>query len=118
MTTMSKTTRLTRSQLRDLEQELQYERTKLERLMVAEDGSSDAPSYNGTVMLDPGNPEGGLATALETQTLSRYEAIVRALERMADGSYGTCLACDKPIPFGRLLAMPETTRCVGCGPRG
>jgi RNA polymerase-binding protein DksA len=38
--------------------------------------------------------------------------IDRALARIADGSYGTCEICGKPIPEERLEAIPYTTLCI------
>src|SRR5690349_14089371 len=37
-----------------------------------------------------------------------------ALRRMADGSYGTCQACGRPIPLGRLRLAPHAARCAPC----
>ena len=38
--------------------------------------------------------------------------VERALEKLDDGTYGTCDACGEPIPPERLDAMPWATRCV------
>ncbi len=38
--------------------------------------------------------------------------VVRALEKLDDGSYGTCDVCAKPIPQGRLEALPWAVLCV------
>ena len=38
--------------------------------------------------------------------------VVRAEEKLAEGSYGTCDACAKPIPVERLEALPWATLCV------
>ncbi len=35
-----------------------------------------------------------------------------ALQRMEDGTYGTCVDCGKEIPLERLEARPYATRCV------
>jgi RNA polymerase-binding transcription factor DksA len=48
----------------------------------------------------------------------RRERYTRALERLADGQYGICAGCGRAIPPDRLLAIPETSRCVGCSSRG
>ncbi len=40
--------------------------------------------------------------------------IDEALQRLRDGRYGDCDACDKPIPLGRLQAVPYATMCIGC----
>lgn len=38
--------------------------------------------------------------------------IDRALDRIADGTYGTCEACGKPIGDARLEAIPTARFCV------
>ena len=38
--------------------------------------------------------------------------IEHALQRLDDGSYGTCEACGKPIGDDRLEAMPATRYCL------
>lgn len=43
------------------------------------------------------------------------QALTEALERLREGSYGMCVYCGNPIPAGRLLVIPETTHCLGCG---
>lgn len=57
---------------------------------------------------------GGGATAVQTQTAARRDALVAALERVRDGTYGVCERCAQYIPYGRLLVMPEVTHCVAC----
>lgn len=38
----------------------------------------------------------------------------RALDRLAEGSYGTCVACGADIAPGRLEARPEAAMCISC----
>ena len=38
----------------------------------------------------------------------------RALKRMSEGTYGVCEDCHKPIPLGRLRAVPCATECALC----
>ena len=38
----------------------------------------------------------------------------RALERIADGSYGECVRCGNEISAGRLHARPEAAMCIDC----
>jgi DnaK suppressor protein len=40
--------------------------------------------------------------------------VSRALEKIEDGTYGTCDSCGKPIPTGRLRAVPQSVLCVDC----
>jgi DnaK suppressor protein len=42
------------------------------------------------------------------------ERVERALEKLADGTYGTCDQCGKPIAPGRLEAAPESALCIDC----
>jgi len=37
-----------------------------------------------------------------------------ALDRLASGDYGTCLACEEPIPAKRLRALPWARYCIPC----
>jgi DnaK suppressor protein len=50
--------------------------------------------------------------------LNRESALLRdvqdALARLADGSYGTCLQCDREIAPKRLDAVPWAGYCVHC----
>jgi DnaK suppressor protein len=40
-----------------------------------------------------------------------------ALQRIADGTLGTCIDCGEAIPLARLLAQPEAARCIACQTR-
>ena len=46
--------------------------------------------------------------------LEELRAIDAALLRIADGSYGVCEVCDKPIDVRRLEAAPHALRCIDC----
>jgi RNA polymerase-binding transcription factor len=45
------------------------------------------------------------------------ERLERAIEKLAEGSYGTCDECGAPIAPGRLEARPESVLCVECARR-
>jgi RNA polymerase-binding protein DksA len=47
----------------------------------------------------------------------QLDRILEALQRLRDGSYGTCAECGDPIAARRLRAIPEATRCVRCQER-
>ncbi len=44
-------------------------------------------------------------------TLSKLE---RALASIGTPDFGLCRACEEPIPFARLMILPETELCVKC----
>jgi DnaK suppressor protein len=41
-------------------------------------------------------------------------AVKAALQRIHDGTFGDCLACEEPISPKRLAAVPWALRCVRC----
>jgi RNA polymerase-binding transcription factor DksA len=43
---------------------------------------------------------------------ARTTRVRQALDRMAKGTYGTCVVCGSPIPEERLEAVPDTPWCV------
>lgn len=109
---------LTRSQLRELQAELQRERARLERSLMGEAGQGGTPdgaAYVGGIgVRAPANAEGGLAVAVEMRSHARHAAIVDALTRLELGHYGRCARCQEGIPYGRLMVMPEATHCIAC----
>ena len=52
--------------------------------------------------------------ALMQQARSHLVEIEAALARLADGTYGMCEKCGRPIPEARLLARPTARTCVTC----
>ena len=52
--------------------------------------------------------------ARETQV--SIQQLKAALQRIEDGSFGSCAKCGEDISEGRLDAIPETTLCVNCAP--
>jgi DnaK suppressor protein len=50
---------------------------------------------------------GGSLEATEART-------TRALEKLDEGTYGTCDACGQPIAPARLRVAPESTLCIEC----
>ena len=46
------------------------------------------------------------------QLLRTHADVVRALQKLDEGSYGICDVCGEPIPAGRLEARPWAVRCV------
>ncbi|HET7563444.1 MAG TPA: TraR/DksA C4-type zinc finger protein [Gemmatimonadaceae bacterium] len=109
---------LTSAQRQELEAELRLELARLER-------SLERRRASGTMLLNDDHAvlasdaaeHGGAATVLAGRAARHHAAVVSALDRMQIGTYGSCVACTEPIPYGRLLAMPETAYCLSCGGR-
>lgn len=93
----------------------EYERV-LEEARMTESSSDRSP--------DPGNAEASSMKleyakelSIEQNTLDLLSKANRALERVADGTYGTCESCGKSIPIERLEVLPYSTLCVECAAR-
>ena len=52
--------------------------------------------------------------ALGQAELAELRRIDAALERIEDGTYGTCLKCEEPISNERLIAVPDAALCKNC----
>ena len=101
--------RLTGAQLRDLESELLRELAALERRRLTNeqaDESAEVPEFAVS--------DGASARLRASDIVARRDAVTDALARLRRGAYGTCARCAAPIPFGRLLAMPDVTHCLTC----
>lgn len=97
------------------EQVAEYERV-LEEARMTESSSDRSP--------DPGNAEASSMKleyakelSIEQNTLDLLSKANRALERVKDGTYGTCESCGKSIPIERLEVLPYSTLCVECAAR-
>lgn len=55
-----------------------------------------------------------LFARLDERGQHEIEEIDAALQRMIDGTYGTCADCGAPIGVARLNAMPSAMLCIGC----
>lgn len=92
--------------IEDYEQELEDAR-------LSESSSDRSP--------DPGNAEASSTKleyakelSIEQNTLDLLGKVERALERVAEGSYGSCESCGKSIPMNRLDVLPYATLCIDC----
>ncbi|MBB4909225.1 TraR/DksA family transcriptional regulator [Actinophytocola algeriensis] len=86
------------------------------------DGIIEASAY--TTDDDEHDPEGvtiaferAQTAALLEQARTELRDLDAATERLAAGTYGTCLRCGGPIAPGRLEALPAATTCIRCADR-
>ena len=52
--------------------------------------------------------------ALRDRAVQHLALVDAAIARLDDGTYGTCVRCGKPIPEGRLEALPWAAHCIEC----
>lgn len=58
-----------------------------------------------------------MAEAAARRRAAQVARLRRALARMDDGEYGSCVDCGERIPNGRLDVDPTNHLCVGCAGR-
>lgn len=68
----------------------------------------DAASGDGETSSDPS------FEAQLRRDVAELASIELALHRLDNGLYGDCVECRQPIPYGTLLARPDTQRCGAC----
>lgn len=110
-------------------QQLEQERERIQKELSSiatqtTEGTWDSthPQYNTDDNLDLENETGEVEAyvnrlPMEQNFEKRLAAIDKALERIANGVYGICVNCGKPIPEKRLEVMPEAERCLDCQAR-
>lgn len=98
-------------------------RSERERLVhrLDELGATETGELRNDVDFGDGFADAAAATAERTETLGLIEnlhemlgEIDRALERIAEGTYGTCIKCGNEIGAARLEFRPESVLCVAC----
>ena len=56
----------------------------------------------------------GMEARQRNREILYLKKVIKALERVEEGSFGRCEACDMPIGFGRLKARPTAECCINC----
>jgi DnaK suppressor protein len=60
------------------------------------------------------NEDREIGFATRELLVGRVNRLSAALDRLAEGEYGTCVECGEPISPARLHALPEVQTCVRC----
>ena len=58
--------------------------------------------------------EKGINEHMLAQNRKMLETLTNALDRIKNGTYGTCIRCGNNIPAARLKIVPEALVCVSC----
>jgi DnaK suppressor protein len=98
----------------DYRQPLEHERRQLQAELAelghGEGGGLDYdPNFADTSQV---TAERGEADALAGQLRESLDEVARALDRLENGTYGTCEVCGVAIAPARLEAMPATRFCI------
>lgn len=111
------------AQLKKLRENLETKRGELEGRMAELEESFDATQSDitGEVGLDEDFADAGTATFERERDLSirnnirdLIDQMNRAIQRIDDGSYGTCERCGQSIDAARLRELPHASLCLDC----
>jgi DnaK suppressor protein len=99
-------------------QRLMEERARIERELeaIGPQEAGEEPEDTGDQASDL--DQAGKDEAIREELQRRLEAIERAEARLGDGTYGKSVVSGKPIPDGRLEALPWADRLVDEEPGG
>src|SRR5437660_134057 len=106
-----------RKRLTEQRAELQHQLTAIEESAL---GLSQS-EMSGEVSYDEDYADAGSFTferekefSIANNVSDLRDKIDRALHKIAEGSYGVCESCGKPIEGPRLKALPHVTLCLKC----
>lgn len=112
---------LSKEQLHEFEQILRAQHTELRqeiRRVLLESDDERFTMVAGQVHDDG---EASVVDLVSDLNFSRVDnlvreigAVERALERLRQGDYDTCIDCGGFIPYPRLKARPTAVRCITC----
>lgn len=103
--------------LAELRAELERDRAEIvDKSKRALDEMREEPERGGQDSVDESTEEQGTATMLRQKDREKkyLTKVNQALERLDEGTYGTCMQCDEPIPEERLRARPAAVLCIDC----
>jgi RNA polymerase-binding transcription factor DksA len=97
-----------------LEQKLRWEREHLDSGLL---GSHRQPAAPNESIPSSVKDRADRTRASGLRTADAIKEIDAALLRLADGRYGICLRCLRPIAATRLHLLPATRFCLRCARR-
>jgi RNA polymerase-binding protein DksA len=94
-------------------------RSYLRAFRTAEDALADLDAERESELEEHGQEQqlARLLTRLDDRTVHTVKEIDAALQRIVDGTYGTCEECAEPIAADRLRSLPASRYCISCAQR-
>ena len=105
---------MTKTQLKDIKERLQKERTALIQKLQGSDLSIDDSETPDPVDLAVRNYSKNVQLAVSENESRQLTLIDEALMRIEDKEYGECQNCEKEISAKRLQAIPWARYCIDC----
>lgn len=111
---------MTQEERQELKEKIKEQIAKLEKkiadlkLLTAPIAPDD--SIGRISRMDAINNKSVNDAALRTSE-TKLQKLNDALKNVNNPDFGLCVICRQSIPAGRILLMPESTRCVKCASR-
>jgi RNA polymerase-binding protein DksA len=119
-----RTSNWTAKELAEVRVQLEAEREELRRELALAEHALDVARTSGQDSTGDDQADAGTATferehemSLANNSRDLLLQTERALQRIADHTYGVCENCGDPIAKPRLQAFPRATLCVTCKAR-
>ena len=98
---------------------LEEMRDDLDRSIAILAGDRSGPLAGAGYPQDSGDAGASLSEADRSEAVldsarGQRDAVLAALTRIEQNTYGRCTDCGNDIPEGRLDARPDAARCVNC----
>ena len=104
------------------------ERKKLKQLIVEEIAAEERLIVNLVETSKPVAPDNAIGRLTRMEAISsrgvseaslnsaraKLAGLETALEKVDQPGFGICIRCASPIPYGRIMALPENVLCVPC----
>ncbi len=105
----------TNPDLQKIKKELQQRKLELDQKLT----QRGAEKVTDDQVQDPGDQALSstmelLKSSLQDTEIEEYNRIVRALAKIDDGTYGSCIDCGESISEKRLKSNPNASRCLVC----
>ena len=108
MTTIRADLKAAKAELLERKLELEEKLAQMSRERFSDDQVQDPGDQTLTSTME------SLHLSLQDAQLQEYHRIVRALEKINDGTYGLCSDCGSEISPKRLKSYPNASRCLAC----
>ena len=94
--------------LKERKNELEAQLQKLSTERISDDQVQDPGDQALSLTME------NLRHSLQDTELEEYKRILKALEKIEDGTYGICTDCGLEISEKRLKLYPNASRCLSC----
>jgi RNA polymerase-binding protein DksA len=104
-----------REWLKNVQKELEKRKVELEAdLNQVQDLDNDSENNKDLGDQAFSSSMDALRNSLQDARYKEYTMIIKALEAIADGTYGVCIDCGNMISEKRLNSYPNASRCLKC----